>query len=152
MATDILARVPTEFDSLTEEVAVTTCISLGFTIERPRARHTFAIELGNNALVDGLPGLPGGSGYVGTFDREEALEEETLDFFASGHPLVERLLSHFEESALGRVAWFELTIGPERGEGLARDHRPRFNGGSAAGLGSSTPSAADRRAACRQPL
>ena len=68
--------------------------------------------------MDGLPGVPGGSGYVGTFDREEALEEETLDFFASGHPLVEGLLSHFEESALGRVARFELTIGRERGEGL----------------------------------
>ncbi|MEQ1897261.1 MAG: helicase-related protein [Vicinamibacterales bacterium] len=118
MATDILARVPKELDGLNEEVVVTACISLGFTIERPRGRHTFAIELGSGALVDGLPGVPGGSGYVGTFDREEALEEETLDFFASGHPLVEGLLSHFEESALGRVARFELTIGRERGEGL----------------------------------
>ena len=118
MATGILARVPKELDGLNEEVVVTACISLGFTIERPRGRHTFAIELGNGALVDGLPGVPGGSGYVGTFDREEALEEETLDFFASGHPLIEGLLAHFEESSLGRVARFELTIGPERGEGL----------------------------------
>ena len=118
MAAGILARVPAELDALNEEVVVTACIGLGFTIERPRGRRIFAIELGNGALVDGLPGVPGGSSYVGTFDREEALEEETLDFFASGHPLVEGIFAHFEETALGRVARFEVDIGPERGEGL----------------------------------
>ena len=118
MAAGILARVPGELDALNEEVVVTACIGLGFTIERPRGRRIFAIELGNGALVDSLPGVPGGSGYVGSFDREEALEEETLDFFASGHPLVEGILAHFEESALGRVARFEIAIGSERGEGL----------------------------------
>jgi len=46
------------------------------------------------------------------------LEEETLDFFASGHPLVEGIFAHFEESALGRVARLEIAIGLERGEGL----------------------------------
>jgi len=91
---------------------------LGFTIEHPRGRRIFAIELGNNALVDGLPGVPGGSSYVGTFDREEAVEKETIDFFASGHPLVEGIFAHYEESAVGRVARFEVEIGGERGEGL----------------------------------
>jgi ATP-dependent helicase HepA len=118
MAAGILARVPAELDALNEEVVVTACIGLGFTIERPRGRRIFAIELGNGALVDSLPGVPGGSGYVGSFDREEALEEETLDFFASGHPLVEGIFAHFEESALGRVARFEVAIGSDRGEGL----------------------------------
>ena len=117
MAAGILARVPKELDALNEEVVVTACIGLGFTIERPRGR-IFAIELGSGALVDGLPGVPGGSSYVGSFDREEALEEEGLDFFASGHPLVEGIFAHFEESALGRVARFEVAIGQERGEGL----------------------------------
>jgi ATP-dependent helicase HepA len=118
MAQGILARVPGDLDALNEEVVVTACIGLGFTIERPRGRRIFAIELGNGALVDSLPGVPGGSSYVGSFDREEALEEETLDFFASGHPLVEGILAHFEESALGRVARFEMATGRERGEGL----------------------------------
>ena len=118
MASGILARVPAELDALNEEVVVTACIGLGFTIERPRGRRIFAIELGNAALVDGLPGVPGGSSYVGSFDREEALEEETLDFFASGHPLVEGIFAHYEESPLGRVARFEVAIGREQGEGL----------------------------------
>ena len=118
MAAGILARVPAELDALTEAVVVTACIGLGFTIERPRGRRIFAIELGNAARVDSLPGVPGGSSYVGSFDREEALEEETLDFFASGHPLVEGILAHFEESAVGRVARVEIASGGERGEGL----------------------------------
>jgi ATP-dependent helicase HepA len=118
MAAGILARVPAELDALNEEVVVTACIGLGFTIERPRGRRIFAIELGNRALVDSLPGVPGGSSYVGSFDREEALEEETLDFFASGHPLVEGIFAHYEESALGRVARFEVAIGREPGDGL----------------------------------
>ena len=129
MAAGILARVPRELDALNEEVVVTACIGLGFTVERPRGRRIFAIELGSGALVDGLPGVPGGSSYVGTFDREEALEEETLDFFASGHPLVEGIFAHFEESALGRVARFEITIGRDRGEGLVAVYKdgPAFD-------------------------
>ena len=118
MAAGILARVPAELDALTEEVVVTACIGLGFTIEHPRGRRTFAIELANNALVDGLPGVAGGSSYVGTFDREEAVERETIDFFASGHPLVEGILAHYEDGALGRVVRFEIEIGGEHGEGL----------------------------------
>ena len=118
MAASILARVPGELDALNEEVVVTACIGLGFNVERPRGHRIFAIELGNGAQVDGLPGVPGGSSYVGSFDREEAVENETIDFFASGHPLVEGIFAHFEEGALGRVARFEVEIARERGEGL----------------------------------
>ena len=118
MAAGILARVPWELDALNEEVVVTACIGLGFTIERPRGHRIFAIELGNGALVDDLPGVPRGSSYVGSFDREEAVEHETIDFFASGHPLVEGIIAHFEDSAVGRVARFEVEIGGEHGEGL----------------------------------
>jgi ATP-dependent helicase HepA len=118
MAAGILARVPAELDALNERVVVTACIGLGFTIERPRGHRIFAIELGNGALVDGLPGVPGGSSYVGSFDREEAVENETIDFFSSGHPLVEGIFAHYEDSALGRVARFEVEIGDDRGQGL----------------------------------
>jgi ATP-dependent helicase HepA len=128
MGAGILARVPAELDALNEEVVVTACIGMGFTIEHPRGRRIFAIELGNNALVDGLPGVAGGSSYVGTFDREEAVEKETIDFFASGHPLVEGIFAHFEDSALGRVVRFEVTIGAEQDAGLVAIYKdgPEF--------------------------
>ena len=118
MAAGILARVPEELDALNQEVVVTASIGLGFTIERPRGHRVFAIELGNGSLVDGLPGVPGGSSYVGSFDRDEAVEHETIDFFASGHPLVEGIFAHYEDAALGRVARFEIEIDQARGEGL----------------------------------
>ncbi len=125
MGAGILARVPAELDALNEEVVVTASIGLGFTIERPRGHRIFAIELGNGALVDGLPGVAGGSSYVGSFDREEAVEHETIDFFASGHPLVEGIFAHFEDGALGRVARFEVEMGKERGEGLMAIYKER---------------------------
>jgi len=99
MAAGILARVPPDLDSLTERIVTNVCIRLGFRVEHLRGRSIYAIELGNEAVVDSLPGVPGGSAYVGTFDREEAVEDESIDFFASGHPLVEGILAHVEDTA-----------------------------------------------------
>ena len=118
LAEAILARVPPDLDALNQEVIVAACERLGFTVERMRGRRAFSIELGNAAVVDSLPGVAGGSTYVGTFDREEAVERETLDFFASGHQLVEGIFAHFEDAAIGRIARFQVAIGGTRGEGL----------------------------------
>ena len=97
MAAGILARVPPDLDALTERIVTPVCARLGFRVEHLRGRRIFAIEFGNEAIVDSLPGVPGGSTYVGTFDREEAVEDESIDFFASGHPLVEGVLAYIEE-------------------------------------------------------
>lgn len=111
MAATILARIPKDLDALNQEVVVTASIGLGFTIAHPAGHRVFSIEIGNNATVAGLPGVPGGSGYVGTFDREEAVENEFIDFFASGHPLVEGIFAHYDESSIGRAVRFEITFG-----------------------------------------
>ena len=118
MAAGLLARVPAELDSLNEKVVTAISARLGFAVEHTRGRRTFAIELGGDALVDGLPGVPGSSSYVGTFDREEAVENESIDFFASGHPLVEGIFAHIEDSLMGRVVWLDVEIGVDRGRGL----------------------------------
>ena len=128
MADAILGRVPSELDALNQQAVVTACARLGFSVEGPRRTRTFAIEFGGEAIVDSLPGVPGGSAYVGSFDREEAVEDETLDFFASGHPLVEGIFAFFDDNPIGRVARLELTLGRERGEGLVAIYKegPRF--------------------------
>jgi ATP-dependent helicase HepA len=125
MADAILSRVPGELDALNESVVVRACLRLGFGVERMRGRRTFGIEFGNEALVDSLPGVPGGATFVGSFDREEAVENETIDFFASGHPLVEGVFAHFEDSTHGRVARFEVAVGAQRGEGLIAIYKER---------------------------
>jgi ATP-dependent helicase HepA len=112
-----LARVPPDLDALNEEVVATACERLCLHVE-PHAGHAFSIELGNHALVDSLPGVPGGTSFLGSFDREEALADERIDFFAAGHPLVEGVLAHLEESPLGRVAVLRVAIGAEKGFGL----------------------------------
>ena len=118
MGPELLARIPADLDALNEHVMVTVCTRLGFAVEHTRGRRTFAIELGNESLVDNLPGVPGGSSYVGSFDREEAVDDETIDFFASGHPLVEGVFAHIEDSQMGRVVRLEVEIGDDRGYGL----------------------------------
>ena len=117
LAAGILARVPPDLDALNEEVVATACERLALHVE-PHAGHVFSIELGNHALVDSLPGVPGGTSFLGTFDREEALADERIDFFASGHPLVEGVLAHLDESPLGRVAVLRVALGEEKGLGL----------------------------------
>ncbi len=118
MAAGILARVPAELDALNEAVVVAASERLGFHIERQRGERTYSIEIGNEALVDGVPGVPGGSSFLGSFDREEAVQDETRDFFASGHALVEGIFAYFDDSSIGRAVRCEIAIGQERGVGL----------------------------------
>ena len=73
----ILARVPPGLDALMEQVVVNAASRLGFRVEQVRGRRAYAIEFGNEALVDSLPGVPGGSSFVGSFDREYAVEDES---------------------------------------------------------------------------
>jgi ATP-dependent helicase HepA len=118
MGAQILARVPPGLDALNEKAVIAWCVRLGLTVEHTRGRRGYAVELGSESLVDSLPGVPGGSSFIGTFDREEAVADETVDFFASGHPLVEGVFAHIEDSPFGRAVHVEVEIEGERGEGL----------------------------------
>ena len=42
--------------------------------------------------------MDGDASFLGTFSREEAVRDESIDFYASGHPMVEGLLAHLEEN------------------------------------------------------
>ena len=119
LAEGILARVPEQLDALNRKVVLDACGRLGFGIE-PQRDAVFSIDFGNEALVDSLPGVQGGSSFVGTFERARAVEDEGHDYFAAGHPLVEGLLAHLDEQPTGRVAAFSVDVGAgaERSLGL----------------------------------
>jgi ATP-dependent helicase HepA len=119
MAEHILVRVPADLDALVETCIVNAATRLGFQVDRLAGRRKYAIEFGNEAVIDSLPGVAGGASFVGTFDREEAVQDEMIDFFASGHPLVEGVIAHAADSRDGRVGWLHVTVGEERGEGIA---------------------------------
>jgi ATP-dependent helicase HepA len=118
LAASILARIPAGLDALMEQVVVNAASRLGFHVEQVRGQRAYAIEFGNEALIDSLPGVPGGSSFIGSFDREYAVEDENIDFYASGHALVEGLLAHFDEDPKGRVGRLELQLAGDSGIGL----------------------------------
>jgi ATP-dependent helicase HepA len=125
MAEFILKSVPSNLEALTEEVVRACCERLNLQVDEHPSRNTVSVELGVQALVETLPGVPAGSGFVGTFSRETAVEDEQVDFFASGHPLVEGLLAELEDSPRGRAVVLQVD-GPEAGFGLLALYR---NGG-----------------------
>jgi ATP-dependent helicase HepA len=112
---ELLARVPGGLEALTAEVVIGACERLGMNVERQRGEAVYGVEFGNHAMVDHLPGVPGGSNFLGTFDRVEGVARETIDFFSSGHALVEGVLAHLDETARGRVGLIHVTR-PELGD------------------------------------
>ena len=148
----ILARVPAGLDALMEAVVVNAASRLGFRVEQVRGGRAYAIEFGNEALVDSLPGVQGGTSFVGAFDREYAVANETIDFFASGHALVEGVLAHFEEDPKGRVVRLELRLPGAPGTGLVALYKdgPEFETAAIDLDGQARPDWAD--AFRRQPL
>ena len=117
LAEPILERVPDDLDELTREVVLAAADRLDLYIEEHRDGLRHSIELGTRARVESLPGVTAGSNFLGTFDRSEAVRDESIDFFSSGHPLVEGLLAHLDESRDGRVALLHVG-GEDEGFGL----------------------------------
>ena len=122
MAAEILARVPSHLDALNESVVVRAASRFGFEVEAQSGERTWLIGYGYEALVDHFFGVPLGTTLLGTFSRARAVDEETLDFFSSGHPLVEGILAELEEGPRGRVALLQIP-GDEETFGLLAIYR-----------------------------
>ncbi len=122
LAPEILARVPPDLDAVTESTVTRAAARFGFDLEQQSGRRTWTVEFGYEALIEGLPGVPPGSRFLGTFDREEAVADEQRDFFASGHALVEGVLAELEEGPRGRVGLLQAA-GDEDTFGLLAVYR-----------------------------
>ena len=114
----LLARIPDDLEELTEDVVLGACAQLGLRVEAHRDGRVHSILFGNHAKIDSLPGVAGGSSFLGTFDRAEAVADESIDFYASGHPLVEGLLAEIDDGPLGRTAILHVEAKGESGFGL----------------------------------
>jgi ATP-dependent helicase HepA len=119
LAAGILARIPEGLEALTASVVLEACRQYGFeTLEKP-GDEAWYVEFGAEAIVDALSGVREGGRWLGTFDRAEAVRRETLDFFASGHELVEAVLHEIEEGRRGQVALLDIPGAPEDAFGFA---------------------------------
>jgi ATP-dependent helicase HepA len=122
MADAIRSRVPSHLDGAMERFVLEACDVFGFeTADRP-GKKCWYVEFGGGAILEHLPGVPGGSRYLGTFSRDEAVEREDLDFFASGHPLVEGIFQELEDGSRGRSGIVMLAKAGEDGEGILFIH------------------------------
>jgi len=65
-----------------------------------------AFHLGRELTVEALPGISLAEDRVvlGTFWRDTAIEQEEIDYFATGHPLVEALFGFLRDGPFGRSA------------------------------------------------
>ena len=152
MAEQVLGRVPADLEELTEEVILAAAEELELHVEEHRDGTRHSIEFVPNTQVDSLPGVPGGSSFLGSFDREEAVRDESIDFFASGHPLVEGILAHLDESPRGRVTLLHAKAPGEGGFGLLGlyEDRPGFHAVAVDAEGRERPEWAE--ALLRRPL
>ena len=107
-AQEILARVPPDLDALHERFVVDASDLLGLDTAEKAGVRAWYFELGGHTVVDSLPGVPGGTRFLGSFDRAEAVLRDELEYFASGHPFVEGLLLELEDGTRGRAAFLEL--------------------------------------------
>ena len=118
MGEAILARIPEDLESEMESVIIAACEQFGLKVESHRGVARYSMKFGSRARIDALPGVPDDANYLGSFSRSEAVESENIDFFSSGHPLIEGLLAHLEDSPLGRVALLDSSPGPDGTKGF----------------------------------
>ncbi len=104
---EVMARIPDDLESAVRDFVLHAADDLGFDVIE-KGEDVWYLELGAGGRVDSLPGVPGDSRFLGTFTRAKAVEGTELEFFASGHPLVDGLLGAVQDRDRGRAAVLEL--------------------------------------------
>jgi len=101
----MLAR---ELDERLEETVTELArkVGIGVDVEEQVDAFHCAFDLGRELTVEALPGLSLAQDKVvlGTFWRDTAIEREEVDYFATGHPIVEALLAFLRDGPFGRNA------------------------------------------------
>ncbi len=93
--------IPVDLEERMEEFVVDFCEQTGISVQDKHHAGTYFLALDRYCTLDALPGVPLGTGYLGTFDRDKALEREDYDFFSTGHPLIEGIFSFVRDTPYG---------------------------------------------------
>lgn len=99
-----ISEIPADAEELVESFVLGAALRTGVDMLEKPGTARFYFEYGASALVDAIPGVTHGSRYLGTFSRKEAIFASEIDFYASGHPLVEGLIWELDDSEAGRVS------------------------------------------------
>jgi ATP-dependent helicase HepA len=98
-----MAEIPSDAEEVVESFVLGAALRTGVDMLEKPGTARFYMEYGANALVDAIPGVTHGSRFLGTFSRTEAMVASEIDFYASGHPLIEGLIWELDDSEAGRV-------------------------------------------------
>ncbi len=111
----ILAALPADVESRTEDFCLTALDLLGVEVVEKEApgrdeAYQYFVELDAEGGA-AIPGVAPGARFLGTFERDLAVEREELDFFGAGHALVDGLLLDLRDGPRGRATILELPMG-----------------------------------------
>jgi ATP-dependent helicase HepA len=106
---DSLWGVARDLDERLEETVTELAERVGIGVDTDREVNAFqcAFHFGHALTVEALPGLDVSQEktLLGTFWRDTAVEQEEIDFFATGHPLVEALFGFLRDGPYGRTGF-----------------------------------------------
>ncbi len=95
-----------DLDERLEETVTELAKKVGIGVDTEEHVEAFqvAFDLGRELTVEALPGisLAQDKVLVGTFWRDTAIEREEIEYFATGHPLVEALFAFLRDGPFGR--------------------------------------------------
>jgi ATP-dependent helicase HepA len=108
-----------------EDVVTEVGHRIGIEVDTDQNVHPFeaAFTLGAGLRIEALPGMTMPEEprtYLGSFWRETAVARDELEWFATGHPLVESLLQLVRDGDAGRAAAVKRPWAPRRGGLYAR--------------------------------
>ncbi len=106
---DALWGVARDLDERLEEAVTELAERLGIGVDTDREVNAFqcAFHFGHALTVEALPGLDVSQEktVLGTFWRDTAVEQEEIDFLATGHPVVEALFGFLRDGPYGRTGF-----------------------------------------------
>jgi ATP-dependent helicase HepA len=115
--------VARDLDERLEEAVTELARRVGIGVDTDEQVDAFqcAFQFGHALKVEGLPGLDINEDrtVLGTFWRDTAVEAEELEYFATGHPIVEALFGFLRDGPYGRsAARFIERRGPLKARGV----------------------------------
>ena len=120
---DGLWAIARDLDERLEETVTELALRIGLGVDTDQQVDAFqcAFHFGHALKVEALPGLDISEErtVLGTFWRDTAVEQEEIEYFATGHPIVEALFGFMRDGPYGRNGARYLDVrGTMKGKGV----------------------------------
>lgn len=117
-----LLSVARDLDERLEEATTELARKVGIGVDTDEQVEAFqcAFQFGHALNVEALPGLSIAEDrtVLGTFWRDTATEQEEIEYFATGHPIVEALFGFLKDGPFGRSGARRVASKSHKGRGI----------------------------------